>query len=84
METYAVSERRACQAMQIQRSSYRYRAKRPPVDETHRRVVELSGQYPYWGYRKMYVVVNPNRTPRLSTLLKFNGRQVAQRRMQTA
>lgn len=52
-DTYGVSERRACQAMQIHRSSYRFKPKRDPVDAVHRRVVELSQRYPYWGYRKM-------------------------------
>ena len=54
VETYQVSERRACQAMQIYRSSYRYEAKREPIDAAHRQVVALSHRYPYWGYRKMY------------------------------
>ncbi len=84
METYAVGERRACQAMQIQRSSYRYRAKRPPVDETHRRVVELSGQYPYWGYRKMYDLMRAQGAcvsrERVRTIRRYEGLQVPKKR----
>jgi transposase InsO family protein len=51
---YEISERRACQAMQMNRSSYRYVGGQELVDERYRRVVKLSQQYPYWGYRKIY------------------------------
>jgi putative transposase len=51
---HGVSERRACQAMQMNRASYRYVGTRAVVDEGHQRVVSLSEHYPYWGYRKIY------------------------------
>jgi putative transposase len=51
---YDVSERRACQAMQMNRSSYRYVGSNEFEDERYQRVVNLSQQYPYWGYRKIY------------------------------
>jgi len=51
---YAVSERRACEVLSINRSSYRYCARRDPIDSTHREVVRLSDRYDYWGYRKIY------------------------------
>ena len=51
---YDISERHACQAMQLNRSSYRYAGKREAIDEIHRTVVRLSDQYRYWGYRKIY------------------------------
>jgi putative transposase len=51
---YEISERRACQAMQMNRSSYRYVGGQELMDERYRRVVSLSQQYPYWGYRKIY------------------------------
>ena len=51
---YEISERRACQAMQMNRSSYRYVGNQELVDDRYRRVVSLSRQYPYWGYRKIY------------------------------
>ncbi len=53
---YAISERHACQAMQLNRSSYRYVASQALIDETYREVVSLSQRYPYWGYRKIYRV----------------------------
>ena len=51
---YDISERHACQAMQMTRSSYRYVASKEPFDETYREVVSLSQRYSYWGYRKIY------------------------------
>ena len=54
---YEASERRACQVMQINRSSYRYIGEREPVDERHARVVDLSQHYPCWGYRKIHALM---------------------------
>ena len=51
---YEVSERRACQAMQINRSSYRYVGQQEAIDAAYREVVRLSQRYPYFGYRKIY------------------------------
>ena len=51
---YDISQRHACQAMQLNRSSYRYVGNREAIDEIHRTVVRLSDQYRYWGYRKIY------------------------------
>jgi len=52
-DQYEISERRACQAMQLHRSTYRYGTQNP-VDDAYERVVALSREYPYWGYRKIY------------------------------
>jgi transposase InsO family protein len=51
---YGVGERRACQAMQIQRSSYRYVGRQEEQGYQYQRVAEVSRAYPYWGYRKIY------------------------------
>ena len=51
---YDISERHACQAMQLNRSSYRYVASTELIDEAYREAVSLSQRYPYWGYRKVY------------------------------
>lgn len=51
---YAISERRTCQAMQMNRSSYHYVGGQEPVDERYRRVVSPSREYTYWGYSKFY------------------------------
>jgi hypothetical protein len=50
---YSISERRACQAMQMNRSSYRYVGGQDVMDDAYQRVVSLSDQYRYWGYRKI-------------------------------
>ena len=51
---YDVSERCACQAMQMNRSRHRYVGSNDFADERYQRVVSLSHQYPYWGYRRIY------------------------------
>lgn len=51
---YEISERRACQAMQMNRSSYRYVGQQALVNATHQEVIRLSERYPYFGYRKIY------------------------------
>ena len=51
---YGISERRACQAMQMNRSSYRYVGQRELVDAAYQEVIRLSERYPYFGYRKIY------------------------------
>ncbi|ANO50687.1 hypothetical protein BA177_05220 [Woeseia oceani] len=51
---YEISERRACQAIQLNRSSYRYVGQQELVDAAYEEVVRLSERYPYFGYRKIY------------------------------
>ncbi|MEM7504799.1 MAG: IS3 family transposase [Pseudomonadota bacterium] len=80
VSSYQVSERRACQAMQLHRSSYRYEARHEAVDATHRQVVALSQRYPYWGYRKMYDLMREQGTAvsgeRVRTIRRNEGLQV--------
>ena len=52
-DEYKISERRACQAMQMHRSSYRYVGQQELVDAAYREVIRLSERYPYFGYRKI-------------------------------
>jgi len=54
LKHYEVGERRACQVVGIQRSSYRYRGQQEQKDLRYQRVITLSKRYPYWGYRKMH------------------------------
>ncbi|MFK8016371.1 MAG: hypothetical protein AB8G17_13140 [Gammaproteobacteria bacterium] len=44
-EHYDISERRACQAMQINRSSYRYVGQRTLIDAGYKEVLRLSDAY---------------------------------------
>ena len=66
---YDISERHACQVMQMNRSSYRYVASTEPFDETYREVVRLSQRYAYWGYRK------------ISDLMKEHGIAISRERV---
>jgi putative transposase len=54
---HGVSERRVCQARQLNRSSYRYVGELAILDGRYRRVVSLSRQYSNWGYRKIYDLI---------------------------
>lgn len=84
IETYEVSERRACQAMGMHRSSYRYGGSREIVDEVHRLVVKLSGKYLYWGYRKIYQLLRATHDgvsrERVRLIRRREGLQVVRKR----
>ena len=56
---YEISERHACQAMDLHRSSYRHVGQRDPFDDAYRAVLRLSAEYPYFGYRKIYDLLRP-------------------------
>lgn len=79
-----VSERRACQAMQMNRSSYRYEGSQELVDERYRRVVSLSQQYPYWGSRKVYALMKAEgwsiSRERVRLIRRREGLQVVRKR----
>ena len=80
---FDVSERRACQVMSIHRSSYRHQG-RSEVDAAHVEVVCLSERYPYWGYRKIYDLIDRDIYPigreRVRLIRRREGLQVAQKR----
>ncbi len=81
---YEISERHACQAMQMNRSSYRYIGNQELVDTRYRRVVSLSQQYPYWGYRKIYELLKVEglriSRERVRLIRRREGLQVVQKR----
>jgi putative transposase len=81
---YTVSERRACQAMQIQRSSYRYVGQQAEHSDRYQRVLELSRAYPYWGYRKIYDLMRSEGVPisreRVRIIRRKEGLQVIRKR----
>ena len=78
--TYELSERRACGVVSIHRSSYRHDGKRVAVDATHAEVVRLSDRYPYWGYRKVYDLMDRDTYPvgreRVRLIRRREGLQV--------
>ena len=77
---YEVSERRACQAMNMHRSSYRYGGRQALLDEAYQGTVSLSRQYPYWGYRKIYDLLRGDGVPisreRVRAIRRREGLQV--------
>ena len=81
---YGISERHACQAMQMNRSSYRYVGQQEFVDARYRRVVNLSQQYPYWGYRKIYELMKDEgiriSRERVRLIRRREGLQVVRKR----
>ena len=82
--TYELSERKACQVMSIHRSTYRHRGIRQAVDPVTTEVVRLSERYPYWGYRKIYNLVDRDRLPvgreRVRLIRRREGLQVRKNR----
>ena len=80
---YDVSERRACQAMQMNRSSYRYVGQQEIVDAVYREVVRLSERYPYFGYRKIYDLMRGSWSisrERVRLIRRREGLQVVKKR----
>jgi putative transposase len=80
---YGISERSACQAMQMNRSSYRY-VGRARVEARYQRVVSLSQRYSYWGYRKIYALLRAEALPvsreRVRLIRRREGLQVVRKR----
>ena len=72
VEGYEMSERRACRALDVDRSSMRYRSLRPADAALRARMRELAGERRRFGYRRLHVllrqeglVMNRKRTQRL-------------------
>lgn len=66
--------------MALHRSTYRYQRRRPEIDQAHRRTVELSEDYDYWGYRKIYHLLKDEQVPigreRVRLIRRREGLQV--------
>ena len=56
--TYKVSQRRACEAMSMDRSSVRYRSRRADDDGLRRRLKELAAERRRFGYRRLHILLN--------------------------
>ena len=52
-----VSERRACQAIGVDRSSVRYRSRRPDDGAIRTRLCELAAFRRRFGYRRLYILL---------------------------
>ena len=72
IDKFEVSERRACELNQIDRSSYRYQPKPDRNTELRKKLTALAREKPRWGYRRLGVLleqkgetVNPKRLLRV-------------------
>jgi putative transposase len=89
VETYELSERRACRLIQADRKTVRYRSHRPPDEGLRARLRELAAERRRFGYRRLHVLlrieghaVNRKKTQRLYreeglTVRKRKGRKRA-------
>jgi putative transposase len=55
--TFAISERRACELLGVWRSSCRYKAKPDHDSELRTQLMELAGERPRFGYRRLGVLL---------------------------
>jgi putative transposase len=54
---YKVSQRRACEAMSVDRSSVRYRSRRPDDGALRKRLKELAAERRRFGYRRLHILL---------------------------
>lgn len=58
IEVFAVSQRRACEVLDVDRSSVRYRARRAEDAELRSRLRELAAERRRFGYRRLGVLLS--------------------------
>jgi transposase InsO family protein len=85
--SYGISERRACVAFPIHRSTQRYRSRRPDQAALMMRIKELAATRVRYGYRRIHVLlrregwaINHKRTHRLYRDLGLQLRNKTQKR----
>ncbi|MBA2678804.1 MAG: transposase [Ktedonobacteraceae bacterium] len=57
MEQFAASQRKACELVNIARSSYRYRANTDKDDPLREKLTQLAHEKPRYGYRRLAVLL---------------------------
>ena len=57
VERHGLSERRACGLIQIGRSTWSYRSRRPPDDDIRSALKVLAAKRPRYGYRRLHVLM---------------------------
>ena len=81
---YGVSERRACQAMSLHRSSYRYAGRLACREQGYQEVLRLSQRFACWGYRKIHRLVKADghrlSRERVRLIRRREGLQVVRKR----
>src|SRR5438874_1320913 len=63
MEQFAMSERRACRLVALDRSSYRYEPRADHNAQLREELVKLARQKPRYGYRRLHVLLSKRREP---------------------
>ena len=56
-ERFDVSVRRACAVLEMAESTYRYQSGRQEPEGLRRRLVEMAGERPRFGYRRLHVLL---------------------------
>jgi len=62
-EKFSLSERRACELVGMDRSSYRYKPQPDRNVELRQRMMELAGERPRFGYRRLWLFLNDELGP---------------------
>lgn len=57
LKSQGVSERRACEFVGLQRSTWRYKSRRAPRHELVKRLRQLAEERPRFGYRRLHVLL---------------------------
>src|SRR5689334_17174261 len=83
IERFRMSERRACELLDVDRSSYRYRPRPDRNVELRHRLMELAGERPRFGYRRLWLLLNheggPINRKRVERLYREAGLKVRRR-----
>lgn len=82
MDRFALSERRSCALIGIDRTSCRYVTRRPTDEPLRARLIELAKERPRWGYRTLCDVLRRDRLvnhKKVHRLYKLEGLQVRRR-----
>jgi putative transposase len=84
VEVHGVSERRACRALQVDRSSHRYRSRRPDDRPLRERLKALAHARRRFGYRRLFILLRregePSGRNRIYRLYREEGLSVRKRR----
>ena len=79
-----LSERRACQIVEADRTMIRYRSRRPPDTELRKRLRDLANDRRRFGYRRLFVLLRQSGEPsgvnRIYRLYREEGLTVRKRR----
>jgi putative transposase len=79
-----LSERRACQIVEADRTMIRYRSRRPPEKELRKRLRDLANERRRFGYRRLFILLRQSGEPsgvnRIYRLYREEGLTVRKRR----